>query len=144
MAFERPSGATTIPSVADAKRQLAAWGDAADTHVAVSRSKIVRRAAGLAMVGVIAGLAVLAGHRLLRRRDAALRGRLDRAPAKGLPPVSRANAPANHQRSIRSWLGWMIVTRVGRWLLPHAVQAARRSMARGSMPSGRQPQMSVQ
>ncbi len=138
------SGGTAKPpptrSVADAKRQLSAWGDASDARVAVMRSRIV---SGTANVGVIVGivsLVVLAVRRLSPAHAPASKLRLDRASANGGHSVLNASTPATSHRSLSHWLRWMLVSRVGRWLIPHAVQAARSLTAPSSTTSGsRQP-----
>lgn len=133
-----------IPSVADAKRQLSAWGDATDVRVADLRSRAISGTTSIAMMVGIAAVAVFAARRLLPARATAFNTRLDRASGNGLHRVSSGSASATPQSSIRSGIGWMIVTRVGRWLLPHAMQAVRGCVTVNSQPSGRQPPLSVQ
>lgn len=138
------SGGTAKPpptrSVADVKRQLSAWGDASDARVAVMRSHIVSGTANLAIMVGIVSLVALAVRRLSPSHAPASKLRLDRASPNGESPVLNAKTPATAQRSNTTWLRWMIISRVGRWLIPHAVQAARKFTADSATTSGsRQP-----
>lgn len=129
-----PAGNVPRPSVAETKHHLIAWAAAADTSVAALRSRVITGAANLTLLAGITGLAVFAGRRLFPIRVSARKARRGRAPANARDGAPQTASPIARDPSIRSWLGWIIVTRVGRWLLPQLVQPAQRRVTNVPLP----------
>jgi hypothetical protein len=132
-ATDHPGTQRTPPSVAQAKAELLARGEAGDARAAEFRANAGTGLERLAIGGAIATVAVLIVRRLLPvRRPPGSSG-----AAGGERPVGRSAAGEPSAPGARRWLSWILIARAGRWLLPHAInavshmQAARRERRAG-------------
>lgn len=123
--FAPPRDDQSRPSVADAKRGLEAWGDAAEVKAAAFRSRVSKRAVRTATNLGVALLIAVTIRRLLH--SPARHGVPPRRPGvpSGLRNSEPIRAPDTVKKSVASWVGWGIAARLASWLLPHAVDAAR-------------------
>lgn len=116
-------------SVAQAKGEVLAWGNAVEARAAVFGSKVRSKMVGLAIGGGIALCFALGARWLLSPRPG--RGSLAalRQGTTGGNSASMAGRPDGARLPLGTWLGGLVVARVSRWLIPRAIDAARAALA---------------
>lgn len=115
---------STVVSVCQAKRKLAAWGDSTDASVASTTKRLGNGALHLAGVLAASGLMALVVRRMLSARFNAS-SRLVAATARVANPLQNGQSSPRRESTMIGKVGWMALPRVARWLLPHAIDAAR-------------------
>jgi hypothetical protein len=122
------------PSVADTKQALVAWGDDAHRRTAKIRSQVSSGAIQLAVGAGIALCLAVVVRRLLPSRS-----NRSSMPMQSSTTNADASLPLKSGRQqghqlFRHSLGWLAISRISHWILPHAIGAARATLLSTAKP----------